>query len=976
MKNYVSVDNSEALAHYGKGHLDGGHSGRYPWGSGEEKFQRATDWLDRQEAFERENPKPTAEMIKEKFGMTPGQYKQEKAICIYERKCGLIARARTLADNGVGATEIGKKMGVTESTVRGWLDPKSSQKIEDLYNTTEVLKKSLEKHKMVDIGPSVELELGVSSDRLNLAARYLESREGYHIYGNTMQQAANANQRTIQKILARPEVEKKETYHLDEIGTVTEYHSDDNGKTFNKFHYPTKLDPSRMYVRYAEEGGTAKEGVMEIRPGVKDLNLNGKNYAQVRILVDGQGDKFENGHEKNYYMKGMAVYGKPEDFPPGVDIIFNTMKHNTKPWREVLKPSKDDPENPFGSTIAAKGQHWYEDEKTGEKKLNIVNKRADEDEWDKWGDSFSGQFLSKQPLALIKKQLKITQEQKHAEYDEIMKIDNPVVRKYYLDKFASECDSTAVHLKAAKIPGSKFHVILPLTEGAKDDECYAPNYPNGTKLALVRYPHGGTFEIPVVTVNNNIAEGKRIIGNGSDAIAITKKAADQLSGADYDGDTVMAIPTGKNGINILHTPPLEGLKDFDGKEAYPPKPGMVVMTADNKGREMGVITNLITDMTLQDPSPDELARAVRHSMVIVDAYKHKLDYKQSEKDNNIKELREKYQRSYNADGQLHIGGTTTIISRATSQARVLKRQGQPKINVKGKDWYDPELPEGALIYKEATGPYGARYQKAVVNKKTGEVTYKEDYRYDTITKMEGARNAYELMANPDPTKAHPKELAYADFANDLKALANTARKEYMMTENMKYDKEAATTYATEVASLQKKLDGALMNKGIERAAQRRANVVVKEYRQNLIDAARAENPDLDADAIKKVLKSHKDDISKKATQALNSARADLGGKSRKERNIEITDEEWKAIQAGAISNSKLEQILNNSDPDSLRSKATPNVAVEITDVQLGKVMSMLNDKNPDGTMKYTQGAIKDATGVSLSTIQKIKKGEM
>lgn len=974
MANYVSIDNSEALMHYGKGHLDGGHSGRYPWGSGEEKFQRATDWLDRQEAFERENPKPTAEMIKEKFGMTPGQYKQEKAICIYERKCGLIARARTLADDGVGATEIGKKMGVTESTVRGWLDPKSSQKIEDLYKTTEVLKESLNKHKMVDIGPGVELELGVSSDRLNLAARYLESREGYHIYGNTIQQATNANQHTIQKILARPEVEKKETYHLDEIGTINEYHSDDNGKTFEKFHYPTKLDPKRMMIRYAEEGGLEQDGVIEIRRGLKDLNLNGKNYSQVRILVDGQGDKFENGHEKNYYLKGMCVYA--DDLPDGVDVRFNTNKHLGKPWKDVLKPTKDDPDNPFGSTIAAKGQSWYLDEKTGEKKLGLVNKRADEDEWDQWGDSFSGQFLSKQPLPLIKKQLKITQEQKHAEYDEIMKIDNPVVRKYYLDKFASECDSTAVHLKAAKIPGSKFHVILPLTEGIKDDECYAPNYPNGTKLALIRYPHGGPFEIPVVTVNNNIEQGKKRIGNGSDAMGITSKTAEQLSGADFDGDTVMAIPTGKNGVNILHTPALEGLKNFDPKEAYPAKPGMVKMTEDNKGREMGVITNLITDMSLQDPSPDELARAVRHSMVVIDAYKHKLDYKQSEKDNGIRELKEKYQRSYDADGKLHIGGTTTIVSRATSQARVAKRQGQPKINVKGSPDYNPELPEGALIYKEATGPQGAHYQKAHVNKKTGEVTYTEETRYQTSTKMMEAKNAYELMANPDPTQAHPKELAYADFANDMKALANTARKEYMMTENMKYDKEAAKTYATEVASLQKKLDTALMNRGIERAAQRQANIAVKDYKQRLIDNARAENPDLTSDDIKKVLKTNKDAISKKGTQALTAARADLGGKSRRERNIEITDDEWKAIQAGAISNSKLEQILNNSDPDSLRSKATPKAAVAVNDVKYGKILSMLNMTSADGVNKYTTAEIAKACGVSIETIQKVKKGEM
>ena len=50
---------------------------------------------------------------------------------------------------------------------------------------------------------------------------------------------------------------------------------------------------------------------------------------------------------------------------------------------------------------------------------------------------------------------------------------------------------------------------------------------------------------------------------------------------------------------------------------------------------MGKISNLITDMTLLGASEDKLARAVRHSMVVIDDEKHHLDYKQSEKDNNI-----------------------------------------------------------------------------------------------------------------------------------------------------------------------------------------------------------------------------------------------------------------------------------------------------------------------------------------------------
>lgn len=971
MSKYVSVDDNENyLEHYGKGHLDGGHSGRYPWGSGAERYQRALSFLDRAEKFEHEHPKATGEAIYDEFGMTMAQYKQEKALCNYDYKCTLIARARELSASGEKTTEIGKKMGVNESTVRGWLDPQSTKKLDEIKSTVDTLRDALKNQKMVDIGPGVETELGISSDRLATAAHYLETREGYHIYGNRVPQATNRDQKTIQKVLAKPEVEWKETYKFEDIGTVNQYHSEDNGKTFEKFHYPTKLDPNRMMIRYAEEGGIEQDGVIEIRRGLKDLNLNGKNYSQVRILVDGQGDKFdgpgESGREKNYYLKGMCVYA--DDLPDGVDIRFNTNKHVGTPWKKVLKTAKDDLENPFGSTIAAKGQAWYEDEKTGEKKLGLINKRADEDEWDKWGDSFSGQFLSKQPISLIKRQLGETKKQKQEEYDSIMAIDNPVVRKYFLDKFASDCDSTAVHLRAANIPGSKFHVILPVD--CKETECYAPNYPDGTRLALIRYPHAGTFEIPEVVVNNSIPMGKKRIGNGSDAIGINFKTAEQLSGADFDGDTVMAIPTGKNGIHIKTSKPLEGLKDFDPKEKYPYHEGMTLMTESNKGREMGMITNLISDMTLQDPTPDELARAVRHSMVVIDAFKHKLDYKQSEKDNDIRGLKEKYQVSYDAEGKMHVGGTTTIITRASATEQVAKRQGQPRINMPGKEWYDPSKPEGALIYKPAPD---ATYTKTTVNKRTGEVRETIETRHQDSTKMMETDNAYTLMANQDPRKAHPKELAYADFANDMKALANQARKEYMTTPNLKYDKEAAKTYAEEVASLNAKLAVANANKGKERAAQRAASVAVRDYKNRLIEEAKAADPNVD---VKKLLKAHNDDTQKKGTQALTAARADLGAKSRRERNIEITDAEWKAIQAGAISNAKLEQILNNADADILRSKATPKVQKEVKDFQYGKILNMINQKDADGDNKFTTADIAKACGVSLDTIQKIKKGEM
>ena len=144
---------------------------------------------------------------------------------------------------------------------------------------------------------------------------------------------------------------------------------------------------------------------------------------------------------------------------------------------------------------------------------------------------------------MAEKQLKLAKANKAAEYDEIMSLTNPTIKKYYLEKFASNCDKAAVDLKAASLPGQKYHVIIP-NNTLKDNEIYAPGYESGTKLALIRYPHGGTFEIPICTVNNKNQLGKKLIGTTSmDAVCINSKIASQLSGADFDGDTVMCIPT-------------------------------------------------------------------------------------------------------------------------------------------------------------------------------------------------------------------------------------------------------------------------------------------------------------------------------------------------------------------------------------------------------------------------------------------------
>lgn len=932
-----SMTKEEYLEHYGMPR----RSGRYPWGSGEDPYQHSgRDFLGRVEELKQKGWTETPENIKKEFGLTTTQYRIEKSLAKDERRALQVYTAKRLKEKeGLSTSEIGRKLGLRESTVRSLLNAESESRMNKSKETAAFLKKKLEEseHGMLDVGTGVDRELNISKEKLDQAL-YILQREGYQVYGGRFSQVTNPGQMTTQKVLCIPGKEHKDIYELDKIATVKDYISRDGGDTYEKkFHYPESMDSKRLMIRYKEDGGIQKDGVMELRPGVADLSLGESRYSQVRIMVDGK-----------KYIKGMAVYGDPKDFPPGVDVIFNTNKSKSVAKLDVLKDIKSDPDNPFGALIKEEGgQYWYND-KSGKKRLGLVNKTREEGEWNKWKDSLPSQFLSKQSLDMAKKQLGIAKADKQAEYDKIMALENPTVKKYYLNKFAQSCDSAAVHMQAAALPGQKYHVILPVTS-MSEKEVFAPGYKDGQKLALVRYPHGGTFEIPIVTVNNKNKEALRMIGKTSiDAIGINSKVAERLSGADFDGDTVMCIPThdkaGK--VKITSTKQLKGLEGFDSKSYQYDKiktdpdgtkhyyrNGCEFRIMKKTDTEMGKISNLITDMTLLGAKEDELARAVRHSMVVIDAEKHKLDYKASERENNIAELKRAYQGRTNA-------GASTIVSRAKGEYDVVKRQGTPKINLKGKEWYDPSRPEGSLVYKEADN---ATYTVKKTNKRTGEVTEVTKTHMQKSTKMAETDDANTLVSQ----YRHPMELVYADYANSMKKLANQARVSMSYTGKIAYDRGAKVKYQTEVNSLMDKLKTAELNTVRERTANRMAAATV--------NAKKEANPDMKTK-----------DVKKAGQQALTKYRQEVGSVSRKDRNIVITDNEWKAIQAGAVSETVLKRILNNSDADSLRQKAMPKQSKAITNATANRIKAM--------SASYTIAQIADKLGVSTSTVSKYLKG--
>lgn len=965
-----SMNDDEYLEHYGMPR----RSGRYPWGSGENPYQHGNDFLSRIEKLKSKGWTETPENIKNEFGLTTTQYRAQKALAKDERRGYDVARAKSLESDGLGPTAIAKKMSeeqgknINESTIRSWLNEESEARMNQAKQTAEFIKKQIDEKGMIDVGVGVERELGISKEKLNQALAILEA-EGYELYGGRVPQVTNPNQMTTLKVICPPGTEHKDIYDYENVHSLNEYISRDGGETYEKkFHYPESMDASRLMIRYKEDGGIDKDGVIELRRGVPDLSLGESRISQVRILVDG-----------DRYLKGMAVYS--DNMPDGVDVIFNTNKSKDVAMRDVLKKIKDDPDNPFGSAIKdveKGGQYWY-DPKTGKQvsastpgaKLGLINKRADEGDWSEWKDALPAQFLSKQSLHLAKQQLNIAASDKEAEFAELSSLTNPTVKKYLLNKFADECDSAAVHLQAAALPGQKYHVILPVTS-MKDTEVYAPRYENGSKLALIRYPHGGTFEIPILTVNNKQKDAKALLGTDiSDAIAINSKVAERLSGADFDGDTVMCIPThdkaGK--VKITSTNPLKGLEGFDPKTSYGAtktvkdsdgtehylRNGKEYKIMKNTQTEMGKISNLISDMTLKGANDDELARAVRHSMVVIDAEKHKLDYKQSEIDNNISALKKEYQNG---------GGASTLISRSKGEIPVLKRQGSPIVNTKTKNGkpnpdYDSSKPEGSLIWKTADD---VNYQYTKVNKKTGEVTTITKQRTQKSTRMAETTDARTLISDADT----PMERAYADYANHMKNLANKARIEVSTTGKIAYSSKAKATYQTEVKSLNDKLNNALLNAPRERQATLKANAEV----QRKVDAAKTaikkENPEATNREINKLVRK-KIDVKKTGQQALTKYRTEAGSVKRSDRSIKITDKEWEAIQAGAISENVLKKILANSDVDSLRQRATPRSTTTLSTAKINRIKAMRASGK-------TLNEIANALNVSASTVATYVKG--
>lgn len=944
------------LIHYGTPR----HSGRYPWGSGKDP-QRSKSFATQVSELKKQGM--TEAEIAKSFNLKSTTELRAKIHMESEARYGAqAAMAARLRAKGYSDVAISKRMDVSPNTVKNLLLPETKERHRVTQATKEMLKRQADEKGMIDIGAGSNLQLGVTRSKMDVSVAELE-QQGYVTTKIQTPQLGTTHKtdvrvlmspETMAKARAEHEVKNPDTWKLRtkesqdatiayvyaaknaaDIRMITEW-SSDGGSTYKSLKAPVSLSSKRIMVRYDDDtpSGTSMDGVIQIRRGVPDIALPpDTRYGQVRVAVDG-----------THYMKGMAIYS--DDMPDGVDVIYNTNKHSSvgkhgamKKMNKVVSTEEggsiyldsDGKQkiNEFGASIR---QLTYTDASGKEQQsaLNIVGFAGKQDSgvegsWQTWSKTLSSQFLSKQSPELAKQQLNLAYLDQKDTFDQYMALTQPAVKQRLLDSFADDCDSKAVHLKAAAMPRQTSNVIIPITS-LKDDECYAPSYRPGEKLVLIRYPHAGTFEIPVVTNNTNNKEGKSVLGNGVDAIGITPNTAEKLSGADFDGDTVIAIPYNPKTIRTT-----KSLEAFDPKKAYPKYDGMPVITNKQKQNEMGKVSNLITDMQVKGAPIEDIARAVKHSMVVIDAEKHELNYKQSYIDNGIAKLKAHYQGGTETNPR----GAATLVSRASSETRVDKRKALTKEEA------------------QATGMTLVRKSAYSVDVDTGKKVFvptNEGY-YDTkgrfvktmskSTKMYETDDARTLLSKNPATI----ELVYADYANSMKSLGDQARKESAKITMTPYSASAKRAYASEVNSLTAKLRAAQANAPLERQVHLVGNKVV----QSRIAA----NPDMDNSQIKKL-----------KGQVLNEMRDTIGASKPR---ISITTNEWAAIEAGAISNSLLSQILNNTNLDVIQSLATPKNTPAISDSKLARARIYQQQGR-------TLAEISDVLGVSTSTLSKALRG--
>lgn len=122
--NQVVEEMKDILMHYGTPR----HSGRYPWGSGENPYQRNGDFLSRVDELKGQGLSDTE--IAKAMGLTTTQFRTQRSLAKDERRALEVERAKALQSDGYNPSEIARMMGYnSESSIRSLLNSDSEARM-------------------------------------------------------------------------------------------------------------------------------------------------------------------------------------------------------------------------------------------------------------------------------------------------------------------------------------------------------------------------------------------------------------------------------------------------------------------------------------------------------------------------------------------------------------------------------------------------------------------------------------------------------------------------------------------------------------------------------------------------------------------------------------------------------------------------------------------------------------------------------
>ena len=165
------------LAHYGTPR----HSGRYPWGSGDNPYQHNADFL--KTVREMKAKGKSEKEIAASMGLKTTEFRNKQSIYVNAEKVDRINRAMKLKEHGYSNVKIAELMfnaASKESTVRSLLNQGEKLKEDTCINTAEALAKKVGTKNFVDVGTGVEREIGITKTRLDVSLQILKEA-GYEV---------------------------------------------------------------------------------------------------------------------------------------------------------------------------------------------------------------------------------------------------------------------------------------------------------------------------------------------------------------------------------------------------------------------------------------------------------------------------------------------------------------------------------------------------------------------------------------------------------------------------------------------------------------------------------------------------------------------------------------------------------------------------------------------------------------------------